>query len=113
MTFLNAATVPVILAVACPLLICGLAFWVVCAVSGKRDLTLVEPDPTPHEDEPEEIAEEIQVDEPMTRMYTEPGWTMFLGGLVHVDCIGPFLRDETPPCAGCAVHLDHVLTGAA
>lgn len=47
MTVLNAATVAAVLAVACPLLVCGLAFWLVCAASGKRNLLLVGDDPTP------------------------------------------------------------------
>jgi hypothetical protein len=41
------------------------------------------------------------------------GMVLFLGGAVHVDCVGPLLLNDTPPCAGCAVHLDHVLTGAS
>lgn len=47
MTVLNATTVALVVGVACPLLVCGLAFWLVCAASGKRDLLLVGDDPTP------------------------------------------------------------------
>lgn len=71
------------------------------------------------EDEPgplltvvDEDTQELHVDEPVARIYTEPGWTHFRGGLVHIDCVAKAL-DDIPPCAGCAVHLDHVLTGAA
>lgn len=78
-------------------------------IADERRISLMEPDPTPYEDEP---TEEIALDEPVTRIYTEPGWTMFRGGLVHTDCVTARLRDGTS-CAGCAVHLDHVLTGAS
>lgn len=70
------------------------------------------------EDEPspllvvEEDTQEFHVDEPVTRIYVEPGYVMFRGGLVHTACLEARLRDA-PPCAGCAVHLDHVLTGAS
>jgi hypothetical protein len=85
---------------------------VVAGIADERRISLMEPDPTPYEDEPEEITEEIQLDEPVTRIYVEPGYTMFRGGLVHTDCVTARLRDGTS-CAGCAVHLDHVLTGAS
>lgn len=78
-------------------------------IADERRISLMEPDPTPYEDEP---TVEISLDEPVTRIYTEPGWTMFRGGLVHTDCVTARLRDGTS-CAGCAVHLDHVLTGAS
>jgi hypothetical protein len=40
------------------------------------------------------------------------GMVLFRGGAVHPECAAKAINDARP-CAGCAVHLDHVLTGAA
>jgi hypothetical protein len=96
------------LAVLCPLAVCLFAILVVFALSGRReDLPLFVEDTTPFEDEP-------VVDPPVVPVHVEPmpGWVMFRDGLVHIACLGPYLRDGTRPCRGCADHFERVLTGA-
>jgi hypothetical protein len=90
-------------------------------IADERRISLMEPDPTPYEDEPtEEIPvvtlreESIPLAQTVEKYPLVPaGWVEFRGGLVHVRCLDPLLRNDARPCAGCAVHLDHVLTGAA
>jgi hypothetical protein len=60
-----------------------------------------------------ERAEEVPlaVDPPPTRLYVEPGWVMFRGGLVHETCLKAWLRGGQLS-DGCAVHLtDDVTSG--
>lgn len=112
MTVLNALVMTGV--VVAGLVVCALAFVVVCGTAPAAP-TQAPPDAVipPVEPEQDTVEDTVELDPPPVRLYTEPGWTMFRGGLVHTACLGPLLMDEVRPCAGCAVHLDHVLTGAS
>jgi hypothetical protein len=74
----------------------------------ERRLSLMEADRTPFDEDT------VQLPIVTPREQSIPmGFTLFRGGLVHTHCLGPYLRSDARPCAGCAVHLDHVLTGAS
>ena len=115
MTFLNWATVGVVCAL-------GIVAIVVAAVLfiawGPADGPLRSDDPTEDtQDLTEAVDEILSVDPPVVPVYIPPvadpdAMTMFRGGAVHVRCVGPMIRTGAAPCAGCAVHLDHVLAGA-
>lgn len=48
----------------------------------------------------------IVVDPPVARPYIPPaGMVLYRGGAVHPACARGWLRDDVPPCAGCAVWL--------
>ncbi|HVE28014.1 MAG TPA: hypothetical protein VNC22_21560 [Sporichthya sp.] len=122
MSLLN--TVGIAAAILCPLAVTAFAVLVVFALSGKQqDLPLFVRDETPLEDEPQwtdvtEVAQDVPVGTEPAVVTLSPapppeGWVEFRGGLVHIRCLGPKLLNDAPPCAGCAVHLDHVLTGAS
>lgn len=118
MSLLN--TVGIAAAILCPLAVTAFAVLVVFALSGKQqDLPLFVRDETPLEDEWTDVT---VADMPvgavpavvtLTPAPPPDGWVEFRGGLVHIRCLGPKLLNDARPCAGCAVHLDHVLTGAS
>jgi len=120
MSLLN--TVGIAAAILCPLAVTAFAVLVVFSLSGKQqDLPLFVRDETPLEDEWTDVTEAVAGmpvgTEPaavtLTPAPPPEGWVEFRGGLVHICCLGPKLLNDAPPCAGCAVHLDHVLTGAS
>ncbi len=112
--------------IALAILVLGAAAWACCRIRWRRDdraanlaigiaderrMALMVADPTPYEDDTVDLTEPVATLRERL-IPVEPGFVMFRGGAVHKDCLGPYLRDGTRPCAGCAVHLDHVLTGA-
>jgi hypothetical protein len=124
-----------IAAVACPLGIVAIVVATVLILASKADdgpaePTLAEciamgratfwPDDGPDEDEEPTGEIPIVVDPPVVPRYVDTvsvqplpdGMVLFRGGAVHAHCLGPKLLNDAAPCAGCAVHLDHVLTGA-
>lgn len=121
MTMLNAVTVAVVLMVACPIALCSLAFWLVCA-AGKRDQLTAVDDLAPFEDVPlwhessgsgrDNVSPSPS---PTLREESIPvpsNMIMFRGGLVHTVCLTRWLRGGALT-DGCKVHLaDDVQTGA-
>lgn len=118
MTSFDYATIA---AVACPLGIVAIVVAAVLILAAKADDgPMVSDDPTPFEDDEPTGEIPIVVDPPVVPRYVDTvsvqplpdGMVLFRGGAVHARCLGPKLLNDAPPCAGCAVHLDHVLTGA-
>lgn len=108
-----------IAAVACPIGIVAIVLAAVLFLAWRPDDgPLASDDPTEDtQDLTEAVDEILAVDPPVVPVYIPPvadpdAMTMFRGGAVHVRCVGPKILNDAPPCAGCAVHLDHVLTGA-
>ncbi len=73
-------------------------------IADERRMALMVDDPTPYEDDTVDLTEPVATLREQL-IPVEPGFVMFRGALVHVECVGPYLRHDVPPCERCAGHL--------
>lgn len=70
-------------------------------------------DPSPYADDPELDELLLEIDPPVVPAYVDT--ILWRGGLIHRDCLVPWLQHDIRPVDGCAGHpaLDEVEAGVA